>query len=97
MVINMPPSDAIDIRKLGPVPWNNEGCRTLTVRARRDVPTLDDPMIRAALVRGASTCKRFVSLDRVLNRELWALGYVAHVERDLSDRSVVSVEVANGR
>ena len=97
MVIEMSASNEIGNRKLGSVPWDHEGYRGLTVHARQDVPGFDDSMIRAALVRGAMSCEEFAALDRVLNRELWALGYVARLERDLSDRSIVLVEIASGR
>jgi len=84
-------------RKLGPVPWYQNGCRGLTVHAGTDVPSYDDPMIRVALVRGALACSRIGDLERALNRELWALGYVARLERNLSDRSLVYVQIASGR
>jgi hypothetical protein len=54
-------------------------------------------MIRVALARGALACSRIGDLERALNRELWALGYVARLERNLTDRSVVHVEIASGR
>ncbi len=84
-------------RKLGPVPWYEGGCRGLTVHAGTDVPTFDDPMIRVALVRGALACSQIDDLERALNRELWSLGYVARLEHNLADRSVVLVEIASGR
>jgi hypothetical protein len=77
------------------VPWYHDGCQGLSVRARADVPTFDDSMIRGALVRGALACKRIDCLDRALNRELWPLGYVAYLETE-ADRSVVVVEIATG-
>ncbi|MGA3057796.1 MAG: hypothetical protein ABSE70_07145 [Candidatus Limnocylindrales bacterium] len=69
----------------------------MTVRAGTDVPSFDDLMIRVALVRGALACRQIDGLERALNRELWPLGYVAHLERDLTDRSVVLVDIAAGR
>ena len=84
-------------RKLGPVPWYQNGCRGLTVHAGTDVPSFDDPMIRVALVRGALACRRISDLERALNRELWPLGYVARLERNLTDRSKVHVEIASRR
>jgi hypothetical protein len=69
----------------------------LTVHAGTDVPSFDDPMIRVALVRGALACERIGELERVLNRELWPLGYVARLEHNLTDRSLVHVEVVSGR
>ena len=84
-------------RKLGPVPWYQNGCRGLTVHAGTDVPSFDDPMIRVALVRGALACKRIGELERTLNRELWPLGYVARLEQEVTDRSLVHVEIVSGR
>jgi hypothetical protein len=84
-------------RKLGLVPWYQGGCRGLTVHAGTGVPSFDDPMIRVALVRGALACGQIDNLERALNRELWALGYVARLEHNLADRSVVLVEIASGR
>jgi hypothetical protein len=46
-------------------------------------------MIRAALVRGAIACKKVDLLGRALNRELWMIGYLAKLEMDVTDRSVV--------
>jgi hypothetical protein len=69
----------------------------LTVHAGTDVPSFDDPMIRVALVRGALACTRIGDLERALNRELWSLGYVARLEHNLTDRSLVHVEVVSGR
>jgi hypothetical protein len=80
-----------------PVPWLHDGCSRLTIRARADVPAFDDPMIRGALVRGATSCERLAALDRAINRELWQLGYVANLERSAADCSVVQVEIAAGR
>jgi hypothetical protein len=91
------PRPAPGPRKLGPVPWYQDGCRGLTVRAGTDVPSFDDPMIRVALVRGALACWRIDHLERALNRELWPLGYVAHLKRDRTDRSLVFVDIASGR
>ena len=84
-------------RKLGPVPWYHNGCSGLTVHAGTDVPSFDDPMIRVALVRGALACRRIGDLERALNRELWPLGYVARLECNLTDRSLLHVEVVSGR
>jgi hypothetical protein len=74
----------------------HDGCNGLSVRARSDVPSFDDALIRGALKRGALACERLAALDRAINRELWALGYVAHLER-LSDGTVVQVEIASCR
>jgi hypothetical protein len=97
----MPPiSQTIAVRaprKLKPVPWFHDGCSGLTIRARADVPSFDDSMIHGALLRGAASCERLTTLDRAINRELWPLGYVAHLERGVADGGVVLVEVAAGR
>ena len=85
------------VRRLGPVPWCHDGCTALGVRARADVPSSDDSMIRGALMRGALACERLATLDRAMNRELWPLGYVAHLERSIADGPVVFVEIAAGR
>jgi hypothetical protein len=79
------------------VPWDHDGCSGLAVQARGDVPSFDDAMIRDALVRGATACERLNTLDRAINRELWPLGYVAHLERGVVDGGVVLVEIASGR
>jgi hypothetical protein len=85
------------MRRIGAVPWYRDGYHGLSVRAGADVPSFEDPMIRGALVRGALACKRIEDLDRALNRELWPLGYVARIEPSPRDRSLVHIEIANGR
>jgi hypothetical protein len=85
------------IRKLRPVPWFHDGCTGLAVRAQADVPPFDDLMIHSALLRGAAGCERLAALDRVINRELWPLGYVAYIERNVGDGGIVLVEIAAGR
>jgi hypothetical protein len=85
------------LRKLGPVPWFHDGCSGLAIRARADVPSFDDSMIRGALLRSAASCERLTALDRAINRELWPLGYVAHLERSVASGGVVLVEIAAGR
>jgi hypothetical protein len=97
MALVSAPRPASGRRKLGPVPWHHGGCRGLTVHAGTDVPAFDDSMIRVALVRGALACGQIDNLERALNRELWPIGYVARLEQNLMDRSVVLVEIANGR
>ena len=84
-------------RKLGLVPWFHDGYDSLAVRARSDVPSFDDPMIRSALLRGVASCERIGALDRAINRELWPLGYIANLERNVAGEAVVLVEVAAGR
>jgi hypothetical protein len=54
-------------------------------------------MIRIVLRRAASSCQQIAALDRAINRELWPLGYVAHLERGVADGGVVLVEIAAGR
>ncbi len=85
------------VRKLAPVPWCHDGCSGLAIRARADVPSFDDSMIRGGIIRGAVSCERLTVLDRAINRELWPLGYVAHLERGVADGGVVVVEIAAGR
>jgi hypothetical protein len=77
------------MRRLGSVPWTHDGISAFTIRAGEDVPTYDDWMIRAALVRGAIACKKIGLLGRLLNRELWAIGYLAKLEIDPDDGTVV--------
>ena len=91
---NRPPTAT---RSVGTVPWYRDGYRRLSVRAGPDVPSFEDPMIRAAVVRGALAGTRIEDLDRTLNRELWPLGYLARLEPSPTDRFVVLVEIASGR
>ena len=85
------------LRRLGPVSWCHDGHEGLSVTAGADVPSLDDEMIRGALVRGARACQSADILGRILNRELWTLGYVARLEPDMTDRSRLLVRIASGR
>jgi hypothetical protein len=85
------------LRRLRPIPWCHDGCDGLVVRARGDVPTCDESMIRIVLRRAASSCQQIAALDRAINRELWPLGYVAHLERGVADGGFVLVEIAAGR
>jgi hypothetical protein len=80
------------LRSLSPVQWNRDGCQGFAVRACDDVPAFDEGMIRRALLRGSLGCDSLESLGRSINRELWAIGYVARVRSDPASRSVV-VEV----
>lgn len=84
-------------RRLGSVPWYRDGCNGLAVVALSEVPSSDDSMIRAALVRGALSCRQVDEFDRVLNRELWQIGYVARIERNPANRAIVSVEISRDR
>ena len=85
------------LRRLGPVSWCHDGHESLSVTAGADVPWFDDTMIRGALVRGALACQSIAFLGRVLNRELWTVGYVARLEPDLTNRSRLLVRIASGR
>jgi hypothetical protein len=85
------------VRRLRSVSWCHDGHEGLSVSAGADVPSFDDAMIRGALLRVAQSCHRADALARVLNRELWTLGYVAFLEPDLSDRSKILVRIASGR
>src|SRR5450756_1740229 len=85
------------LRRLGPVSWSHDGHEGLSVIAGSAVPSFDDPMIRGALVRGALACQSIAILGRVLNRELWTVGYVARLEPDLTNRSRLLVRIASGR
>lgn len=53
-------------------------------------------MVRAALIRGAISCRTLVQLERALNRELWQIGYVARLRINPGPRGVVVVEVSTG-
>jgi hypothetical protein len=79
------------------VPWSHDGCNGLALRARADVPSYDEAMVRGALVRGAASCDRVGDLDRAINRQLWPLGYVARLERSAVDEAVITVEISTGR
>ena len=85
------------LRPLSPVAWCHDGCSSLAVQARGNVPSFDESMIRSALLRGATACEELAALDRAINRELWSLGYVAHFERGGSGKGIVLVEIAAGR
>jgi hypothetical protein len=83
-------------RRLSPVQWNKDGCRGFDVEVRKDVPAFDEGMIRRALLRGSLVCGNVDGLSLALNRKLWAIGYVARVQSDPVDRSIV-VEVSMSR
>ncbi len=83
-------------RRLSPVPWNQDGCHGFDVQVCEDVPTLDEGMIRRALLRSSLVCEDVAGLSRTINRQLWQIGYVAAVWSDPVDRSVV-VEVSMSR
>lgn len=83
-------------RQLCRLPWHHDGLSSLFVQVTPDVPPSDDSMIRAALVRGAMSCRTLVQLERALNREFWQIGYVARLRLDPGGRGVVLVEVSTG-
>jgi hypothetical protein len=97
MTLNSTPTPTPGVRRLGPVSWCHDGHEGLSVTAGTDVPSFDDAMIRGALVRGALACQSIAALGRVLNRELWTVGYVARLEPDLTDNSRLLVRIASGR
>lgn len=97
MTPNSTPTAAPAVRQLGPVSWCHDGHEGLSVTADADVPSFDDAMIRGALVRGARSCQSTDALTRVLNRELWTVGYVARLEPDLTNNSRLLVRIASGR
>jgi hypothetical protein len=80
-------------RRLSPVQWNRDGCHSFDIRTNEDVPVFDDGMIRRALLRGSLISENLRSLATAINRQLWEIGYVARVQSDPVDRSVV-VEVS---
>jgi hypothetical protein len=81
-------------RQLCRLPWYHDGSSALSVLVTPDVPPSDDSMIRAALVRGAISCRSVAQLERALNREFWQIGYVARLQPDPGPRGVVLVEVS---
>jgi hypothetical protein len=95
----MVPSGALTasgMRRLSPVQWNQDGCHGFDVQAREDVPAFDEGMIRRALLRGSLVCESVDRLSHAINRQLWEIGYVARVQSDPVDRSVM-VEVSKSR
>jgi len=54
-------------------------------------------MILGALNRGIRACERTDILERVINRELWAIGYFALLEPDVTDHSRLMVRIASAR
>jgi hypothetical protein len=87
---------ASSTRRLSPVQWHREGCHEFNVHVREDVPVFDEGIIRRALLRGALISEDVDGLSRVITRQLWLIGYVARVQSNLVDRSVV-VEVSKSR
>ena len=84
---------ASGMRRLSPIQLSLDGCAGFDVRVREDVPTLDEGMIRRALLRGSLVCEKMEGLGQAINRQLWEIGYMATVQSDPVDRSVV-VEVS---
>ena len=87
---------ASGMRRLSPVQWSHDGCPDFDLQVREDVPTLDEGMIRRALLRVSVVCEDVDVLSQAINRQLWQIGYVAAVWSDPVDRSVV-VEVSMSR
>src|SRR5450756_2598013 len=85
------------LRRLAPVSWCHAGHEGLSAIACAGAPSSGDATIRGALVRGALACQSIAILGRVLNRELWTVGYVARLEPDLTNRSRLLVRIASGR
>ena len=79
------------------MPWEHDGCERLSIWAREEVPTFDDPILRGALGRCAHLFESLGALNRVLNRELWPLGYVALIETITPDDSTAHVVIAGSR
>ena len=77
--------------------WDHDGCRQLAVWARGEVPTFDESILRGAFARCAHGCHSLAKLDRTLNRELWSLGYAAHVEGPSADDPVARVVIVGTR
>ena len=96
MMIRSSALTALGTRRLNPVQWNRAGCHYFYVRACADVSPFDDGMIRRALLRGSLVCQKLDELGQAINRQLWEIGYVATVQSDPVDRSVV-VEVSKSR
>ena len=84
------------MRRLSPVQWNRDGCDGFAVQVHEDVPAFDEGRIRRALLHGSLVCGDVGGLTLALNRKLWAIGYVARVQSDPVDRSIV-VEVSKSR
>lgn len=87
---------ASGMRRLSPVQWSHDGCPGLDVQVCEDVPTLDEGMIRRALLRVSAVCEDVEGLSHAINRQLWQIGYVAAISSDPGDRSVL-VEVSMSR
>ena len=96
MMVSSGALTASGTRRLSPVQWNQDGCHRFDVQACEDVPTYDDVMIGSALRSGTIGCENVGGLSQAINRQLWAIGYVARVQSDPVDRSVV-VEVSKPR
>ena len=73
-------------RRLRPIPWCHDGCDGLVVRARGDIPTCDESMIRIVLRRAASSCQQIAALDRAFGTAAgdlipWAARSVGDLEK----------------
>ena len=73
---------ALGRRRIAPVQWNRDGYNGLDVHACADVPDFDDGMIRRALLSSTLLCESVDGLSHAINRQLWAIGYVASVQPD---------------
>jgi len=93
MMIRSSALTTLGTRRLSPVQWNEAGYHFFDVLACEDVSPFDDGMIRRALLRGSVVCEKVDELSPAINRQLWAIGYVATVRSDPADRTVV-VEVS---
>jgi len=89
-----PPRTGLGRRKLAPVPWRHDGCDLIQPFVDGEVPRFDETMVRDSIARASLACDRIDTLERMLNRELWRIGYVGRLEFDDPDRSVARIEVA---
>jgi hypothetical protein len=85
------------VRRIGAVPWDHDGCQSLTIWAGEDVPNFDDSVIRGALARCAHVSERIDALGRALNRNLWPLGYAATIAASRQDGSSADVLIVGSR
>jgi hypothetical protein len=97
MTLRSTPTAPPGVRRLRSVPWCHDGRESLVATVDGEIPSCDDGMIRSALVRGADASQTTDALTRVLNRELWAIGYVARLEPDLFEQSGLLVRIESGR
>ncbi len=96
MILHAAEQEEACIRPLSPVQWNREGRRDIVVRARGDVPTYDDGMIRRALLRASLLAEDVAALKHAIACEIFEIGYSARMRADSPDGSFV-VEVSRSR